>query len=124
MMHERRIARLEEHMMIFEQGLPATLTVIVAENQPVCTTIASLGIPGYGLLKPIPVTILPDGGEFIATFFDANISTGGDTREGACASLQSLIAEFYDDLATSRQEQLGPSLQRRKHVLMEFVCRT
>ena len=108
--------------MILEQGLPATLSSIMVENQSVCTTIASLGIPGYELRKMIPVTIRPDGNEFIATFFDANISTGGDTQQEAVANLQSLIADFYDELATTPLEKLGPSLQRRKHVLMEFVC--
>ncbi|MHC4406628.1 MAG: hypothetical protein ACYTG0_43950 [Planctomycetota bacterium] len=110
--------------MILEQTLPATLAAIMAENQPVCTKIASLGTPGYRLLKSIPVTIRQDGDEFIATFFDANISTGGDTQQEAVANLQSLIADFYDELTATPQEALGPSLQRQKHVLVEFVCQT
>jgi hypothetical protein len=109
--------------MILEEGLPTTLSCIVVEKQPVCTRIASLGIPEYELRKMIPVTICPDGDEFIATFFDANISTGGDSQQEAVANLQSLIADFYDELATMPLEELGPSLRRQKHVLMEFVCR-
>jgi hypothetical protein len=70
------------------------------------------------------VTIRRDGDEFIATFFDANISTGGETEEEAMANLQTLIADFYDELSATPQEKLGPSLQRQKHVLVEFVCRT
>jgi len=123
LVHEHRIARLEERVMMLERCLPATLRSIIAEKQPVCTTIAFLGIAGYELRKMIPVTIRPDGGEFTATFFDANISTGGDSQEEAVANLQSLIADFYDELATMPLEELGPSLEKQKHVLMEFVCR-
>jgi len=124
MMHEHRISRLEERVMILEHALPATLAAIMAENQPLCTTLLSLGVPGYRVLKSIPVTIRRDGEEFIAAFFDANISTGGDTQQEAVANLQSLIADFYDELATTSREELGPSLQRQKHVLAEFVCQT
>jgi hypothetical protein len=124
MLHEHRIARLEERVMILEQALPATLAAVMTESQPVCTTISSLGVPGYRVLRPIPVTIRQDGGEFIATFFDANISTGGDTHQEAVANLQSLMADLYDELATTPLAELGPCLQRQKHVLTEFVCRT
>lgn len=124
MMHGHRISRLEERIMIFEHSLPITLATIMAKNQPVCTTLLSLGVPGYRVLKSIPVTIRQDGEESIATFFDANISTGGDTQQEAVANLQSLIADFYDELAATPQEELGPSLQRQKHVLAEFVCQT
>jgi hypothetical protein len=124
LVHEYRIARLEQRQMILEQGLPATLSSIMVENQPICATIASLGIPGYELRKVIPVTIRPDGNEFTATFFDANISTGGDTEQEAVANLQSLIADFYDDLVATPDEKLGPSLRRQKLVLVEFVCQT
>ncbi len=88
------------------------------------TQVSSLGMPGYTVQKPIPVTIYQDGEEFTATFFDANISTGGDTEQEAVANLQNLIADFYDELAATPDGQLGPSLQRQKLVLMEFVCRT
>ena len=73
------------------------------------TWLSSLGISGYTVQKPIPVTVRQDGDEFVATFFDANISTGGDTEQEAVANLQSLIADFYDDLVTTPDEKLGPS---------------
>ena len=87
------------------------------------TQLSSLGIPGYTVQKPIPVTICQDGDEFMATFFDANISTGGDTEHEAVANLQTLIADFYDELVATPDRQLGLSLQRQKLVLGEFVCR-
>jgi len=124
MVHEHRIARLEERLMILEQALPATLAAIMAESQPVCTTISSLGMPGYRVLRSIPVTIRKDGDEFIASFFDANISAGGDNQQEAVANLQSLIADFYDELAATPWAELGSSLQRQRHVLAEFVCQT
>jgi len=86
--------------------------------------LSSLGISGYTVQKPIPVTIRPDGDEFVATFFDANISTGGETEQEAVANLQTLIADFYDDLAAIPNEKLSTSSRRQKLVLVEFLCRT
>ena len=82
--------------------------------------LSSLG-PGYIIQKPINVAIEPDGCEFIADFLEANISTGGETEEKAIANLQSLITDFYDDLVNVPDIQLGPSLQKTKNVLMEYI---
>ena len=112
--------RLEQRVANLEQSFH---TAIVA-TQPISIWLSSLGVVGYTVQKPIPVTIRQDGDEFVATFFDANISTGGDTEQEAIANLQSLIADFYDDLAATPDEKLGPSLRRQKLVLVEFLCRT
>jgi hypothetical protein len=116
MKHARssRMDRLEQRVANLEQSFHAA----------VFTRLSSLGISGYTVQKPIPVTVRQDGDEFVATFFDANISTGGDTEQEAVSNLQSLIADFYDDLVTTPDEELGPSLRKQKLVLVEFLCRT
>jgi hypothetical protein len=51
------------------------------------------------------------------------ISSSKGLNTEAVANLQTLIADFYDELSATLQERLGPSLQRQKYVLVEFVCR-
>lgn len=112
--HQKLSRRVNELEKLIDQRSPASTF----------TQVSSLGMPGYTVQKPIPVTICQDGEEFTATFFDANISTGGDTGQEAVANLQNLIADFYDELVATPDGQLGPSLQRQKLILLEFVCRT
>ena len=57
--------------------------------------IATLAPEPYELFRAIPVVVQPAGGEFIATFFDANISTAGDTQEEAVANLRSLLLDMF-----------------------------
>jgi hypothetical protein len=45
----------------------------------------------YRITQEVPVVIEPSEEEFIATFFDANISTSGDTPVEAFDNLRSLI---------------------------------
>ena len=87
------------------------------------TFIVTLGVEGLELTKPIPITIRQDGDTFIVSFLDANISTGGESVEEAVASLQSLIADFFDDLSVAPDDTLGPAMLRTKRVLVETVCR-
>ncbi len=94
------------------------------DNAPFFTQIYSLGQVGLELRRPIPVTIRPDGNEFIASFFDANISTGGGTEQEAVDNLQSLIADFFNDLELAKDDELGPSMIKQRQVLLESVCRT
>jgi len=75
----------------------------------------------YTLRHSIPIHIQPTDGSFVATFFDANISTSGETEEEAFANLKSLIAETFDFLESVPEEQLGPEPFRQLAVLREFV---
>jgi hypothetical protein len=89
-----------------------------------CTFISTLGIDGFELKKPIPITVTRDGDGFIAGFLDANISTGGETLPEAIANLQSLLVDLFKDLSGESETRLGPEVRRQKRVLMEAVCQT
>ena len=58
-------------------------------------SLLSLGHSDVVLQKAITVTIRPDEDEFIASFLDANISSGGGTIPEAVSNLQSLIADIF-----------------------------
>ena len=86
------------------------------------TLLVSLGVDDIEVKKHIPVTILPDDKEFTATFFDANISTGGRTEQEAIGNLQSLIAEMFVDHMSESPETLGPQMLVQHRVLMDCLC--
>ena len=70
----------------------------------------------YHILRDIPAVVEPAGDGFIATFFDSNISTSGDTEVEAVSNLRSLILDTSDSL--------GPEPARQLAVLRVFLKRT
>ena len=85
--------------------------------------IATLAPEPYELVRAIPVVVQPAGGEFIAAFFDANISTAGDTQEEAVANLRSLLLDMFEYLESEPPEALGPEPTRQLGVLRAFLTR-
>jgi hypothetical protein len=83
--------------------------------------ITTLAPEPYRLEKDVPVVVQPAGEEFIATFFDANISTAGDTQEEAVSNLRSLILDTFEYLQAEPPEALGPEPTRQLGVLKTFL---
>jgi hypothetical protein len=77
----------------------------------------------YQLVRDIPAVVQPEGDEFIATFFDANISTAGDTQEEAVSNLRSLILDTFEYFEAEPSEALGPEPTRQLCVLRTFLKR-
>src|SRR5205809_4090094 len=59
------------------------------------------------VIKNIPVVLQPVDDEFLATQFDAGISTTGDTQEEAVSNLKELIVDLFESLEEDEQI-LGP----------------
>jgi len=75
----------------------------------------------YVVKRRIPVNIeLIDAG-FIATFFDANLSTSGETEEEAFSNLRSLILDTFEALDAEPETDLGPEPARQLAVLTQFL---
>ena len=89
-----------------------------------CTFMVTLGRDDIEVTNPIPVTIEPDGGGYIASFMDANIASGGDTVQDAFESLQDILASSFCIAEQRSEGELGPRLLREKRILMEFLCRS
>jgi hypothetical protein len=83
--------------------------------------IGTLSPEPYILRRSIPVHIRPSGENYIATFFDANISTSGETEEEAFSNLKSLLTDSFEYLDSVPEEQLGPEPLRQLGVLREFI---
>jgi hypothetical protein len=91
-------------------------------NPPLATFITTLAPFGLKVNVPIPVTIQQDGDEFVASYLEANVSTGGTTAPRAIANLQSLIADFYFDTKDVPDNELGRSMLAQKRILQEVLC--
>jgi len=91
--------------------------------QTVLIPITTLAPEPYALARDIPVVIQPTGDEFIATFFDANISTAGETQEEAVGNLRSLLLDTFEYLESEPAEALGPEPARQLGVLRAFLKR-
>ena len=78
--------------------------------------------PGqYELEREIQAVLHPSEDGFIATFFDANIATGGDTEQEALDNLRSLIIDTFEMLESEPSEKLGPEPQRQLKVLRSMI---
>ena len=86
--------------------------------------ISTLAPEPYQLLRDIPAVVEGAGDGFIATFFDANISTSGDTEEEAVSNLRSLILDTFEYLDSETSDALGPEPTRQLAVLRVFLRRT
>lgn len=98
-------------------------TYSTREPWPIVIPIATLDPEPFDLKRDIPATLSPAEDGFIATFFDANIGTSGDTQEEAIANLRDLIIEIFEDLESELPDNLGPEPLRQLSVLRTFLRR-
>jgi predicted RNase H-like HicB family nuclease len=81
-------------------------------------------MPNLEVKKPIPVVIERESDEnYIASFMDANISTGGKSEQEAVYNLQSLIADLFE-MHEEETSKLGPAMQMQKQALNDVLCQT
>ena len=85
--------------------------------------IDDLGEAGYRILRPIPLEIKRDGGgNFEASFREANIAMSGSDSHDA---FQALVAEILDtfDLLLS-EPSLGPDAAEQLQILRKYIGKT
>ncbi|MBM4027620.1 MAG: hypothetical protein FJ280_19785 [Planctomycetes bacterium] len=83
--------------------------------------IQSLAPEPYEVVKPFQVVVRPADGEYIASFFDANLSASGETQAEAVLHLKDVIAAAFEILAEMKEAELGPGPLRQKKTLEEFI---
>ena len=87
-----------------------------------CTAVVNDFYPhDLEVLKPIYISIEPDGEEFIATFHDAEVSASGETHAEALCNLKDYIAILFDDLSAEDPNLLGPGPKRQLEVLNRYL---
>jgi len=93
------------------------------EQTAIRVAIQSLAPYPYEIIKPIEAVIQFVDGEYVASFFDANITTGGDSQAEAIFNLRALTVGTFEILAETKDSDLGPGPLQDKKTLEEFVRR-
>lgn len=100
------------------EGLVNELTERV---QPIIVPITTFAPEPFELRDSLWVVVQPVADGFTATFFDANISTSGDTQQEAVANLKDLILDVFLDLEEEPKDRLGPEPARQLAVLRALI---
>lgn len=83
--------------------------------------IVSLAPEPYTLKHPIIAIVQPDWDQFIATFFDANITAAGDTQNEAIDNLKDVLLSAFRRLSELGEEKLGPGPRKQYAVLKSLI---
>ncbi|MGD0092240.1 MAG: hypothetical protein ABSE73_20180 [Planctomycetota bacterium] len=95
--------------------------------QPRCASIIvpvdTLEPEPIEIVKPFHVVVQPYEDEFVATFFDANISATGCTEQEAVANVKDMIVMEFNFLEPKADKDLGAALRRERSVLCAMLKR-
>ena len=94
------------------------------EEQAVRVPIQSLSPEPYELLRPFEVVVRKCDDQFLATFYDANLSASGDTDIEAVSNLKDIIIGTLEVLLEHDESHLGPGPRQQLEVLASFIKRS
>jgi hypothetical protein len=77
----------------------------------------------FEVLKEIKAVIEESDDEYIASFFDANVSAGGSNQQEAIDNLKENLLNRFDYLGSLPPERLGIGPQKQLAVLREYIGR-
>ena len=78
----------------------------------------------FVVLKEIRAVIEESDGEYIASFYDANVSAGGSNKQEAVDNLKENLLSRFDYLdGLPTEKKLGLGIARQLAVLREFIGR-
>lgn len=90
---------------------------------PVIVPIESFAPEPYDIIKPFHVVVKFYEDQYIASFFDANLSASGGTPEEAVFNLKDMLIETFDILNELEDDKLGIGPRQQKAILKEFLAR-
>jgi predicted RNase H-like HicB family nuclease len=93
------------------------------ESAPINVPIETLAPEPYELLKPFHAVVQLCDDEYVATFYDANVSASGATQEEAVANLKDMVVAAYETLTEHEPDRLGRAMVKQLRVLKEFMRR-
>jgi predicted RNase H-like HicB family nuclease len=102
-------------------GLEQRLRKLELRRPNLLVPINTFAPEPYELAAPLFVTVEIEDDQFMATFFDANISAAGDTEEEAIDNLKSLILDTLESLSVEDPKLLGPEPVRQLAALRGFL---
>lgn len=113
-----RLGILEREVALLKQRC-SRLEVL----SPILVPIQSLAPEPYEIIKPFHAVVKVQDDQYIATFFDANISASGDTQTEAIFNLKDMIVGTFEILSETSANELGPGPVQQKEVLQEFIAK-
>ena len=113
---ELRVSILEKVVLELRHSL-----MELANRQTITVPITSLAPEPLTLRHPIFVVVQPEGDEFSATFFDANINASGDTQTEAVDNLKEILVSAYRRLFDLGESKLGPGPRKQLAVLRTII---
>lgn len=113
---ELRVGILEKVVLELRYSL-----IELANRQTITVPITSLAPEPLTLRHPIFVVVQPEGDEFCATFFDANINASGDTQTEAVDNLKEILVSTYRRYSSLGESKLGPGPRRQLAVLQTVI---
>src|ERR1043165_771229 len=90
---------------------------------PIVVPIDTLTPEPIDIVKPFHAVVQAVDGEYVATFFDANINASGDTQQEAIFNLKDMIVTLFNRVERKPSKQLGAALRRQKSVLCAMLKR-
>ena len=94
---------------------------VLERLSPILVPIESFAPEPYEVVKPLHAVVRYQNEQYIASFFDANLSASGDTQVEAVLNLKDIIAGTFEILTTLQESELGPGPLQQRKVLEEFV---
>lgn len=111
-----RLEAMEREVVLLRQRVTE-----LEQRAPVCVPIETFAPEPYDVVKPFHAVIRACAGEYVASFFDANLSASGSTQEEALTNLKDVIVSVLRVLLRHDPGRLGPGPARQLRVLQEFV---
>ena len=104
-------------------SVPVDCTMSQIQQRPNIVPIQSLFPHRIQVLQPIHAIIQPEDGEYVATFFDANINASGESPLEAIESLKEVIATTFL-FFLGNEQALGQEPKRQLSILRQFLLLT
>ena len=89
---------------------------------PVWVPISTFAPEPFEVVRDFCVVVQAE--DYVATLFDANVSSSGDTQEEAVANLKDLILMIFRGCEGEADDALGPAMVRQKHALLSLIRRS
>ncbi len=111
-----RIETIEAEVLLLKDRC-----VLLERTAPLVVPIETFAPEPYEVIKPFHCVVRLQDGEYIASFFDANLSASGDTYSEAVFNLKDVIVGTFEMLTMMDEDDLGPGPLQQKRVLEEFM---
>jgi hypothetical protein len=115
-------SKVEEIRRLLETVL-SKLSSIETHSPGVFVPIDNFASRPYEVVRPFTVVLAASDEGFEACFYDANISSYGDTENEAIENLREVLLDSFDRLNELKDSELGPGPKRQKEILNALIRR-